>query len=154
MAKGSVHFASDHAAVSLRHELIESAQALGFEIVDHGPQKLDSIDYPDQAIALAQAMHKEPDSLGVLVCGTGIGMSMTANRFDHLRAAAVSDLFSAQATRAHNNANVLCMGARTLGPGLACAILKVFLSTPFEGGRHARRLSKLPAGFSLGNDDD
>ena len=154
MANATIHFASDHAAVALRQALMASATTLGFTVVDHGPQSTDSLDYPDQAIALAHAMHGQPESLGVLVCGTGIGMSMTANRFDHLRAAAVSDLFSAQATRAHNDANVLCMGARTVGAGLACAILEVFLSTPFEGGRHSRRLAKLPPGFSLGNDDD
>ena len=111
MANVTIHFASDHAAVALRQTLMASATTLGFTVVDHGPQTTDSLDYPDQAIALAHAMHGQPESLGVLVCGTGIGMSMTANRFDHLRAAAVSDLSSAQATRAHNDANVLCMGA-------------------------------------------
>ena len=87
--------------------------------------------------------------MGVLVCGTGIGMSMVANRFTHVRAAAVSDDFTAQATRAHNNANVICLGARTLGPGLAKQLLKTFLSTEFEGGRHQRRVDLFPAGASV-----
>ena len=108
----------------------------------------ESIDYPDQANVVADALRDDSRALGVLVCGTGIGMSMVANRYHHLRAAAVSDVFSASATRAHNNANVLCMGARTLGVGLACEILTTFLSTDFEGGRHQRRVDKFPTGCS------
>ncbi|MDE0881972.1 MAG: ribose 5-phosphate isomerase B [Myxococcota bacterium] len=151
---GTVHFASDHAAVALRLELVERAEALGWNVVDYGPETNDSIDYPDQAQKLAQGMLGASEDLGVLVCGTGIGMSMAANRFDHLRAAAVSDLFSAAATRAHNNANVLCMGARTVGPGLAAEILTTFLATSFEGGRHQRRLDKFPAGLIRGDTHD
>ena len=146
MSKRRVHFASDHAAIDLRQALIARAQESGFEPVDHGPINAESVDYPDQATLVADALRQEPDALGVLVCGTGIGMSMVANRYQHLRAAAVSDVFSASATRAHNNANVLCMGARTLGVGLACEILTTFLSTDFEGGRHQRRVDKFPTG--------
>jgi ribose 5-phosphate isomerase B len=146
MSKGTVHFASDHAAIELRHALVARAQEAGFTAVDHGPQTPESVDYPDQAARVADALRGSSEDLAVLVCGTGIGMSMVANRYDHLRAAAVSDVFSAAATRAHNNANVLCMGARTLGVGLACEILNTFLSTPFEGGRHQRRVGKFPTG--------
>ena len=142
----TVHFASDHAAVALRRELLAAAEQAGFAVVDHGPQDTASIDYPDQACRVAEALAHDPAALGVLVCGTGIGMSMVANRFNHLRAAVVSDVFTAQATRAHNNANVLCLGARTLGAGLAGSILEAFLNTPFEGGRHERRLGKFPGG--------
>ena len=146
MSKGTVHFASDHAAIELRQALIACAGEAGFVVVDHGPQTADSVDYPDQADLVADALKTGTDDLAVLVCGTGIGMSMVANRYDHLRAAAVSDVFSAAATRAHNNANVLCMGARTLGVGPACEILTTFLSTSFEGGRHQRRVGKFPTG--------
>ena len=146
MSKRRVHFASDHAAIELRKALIACAQEAGFETVDHGPVKAESVDYPDQAQFVADALRDESQALAVLVCGTGIGMSMVANRYQHLRAAAVSDVFSAAATRAHNNANVLCMGARTLGVGLACEILTTFLSTEFEGGRHQRRVDKFPTG--------
>jgi len=146
MSKGTVHFASDHAAIELRQALIACAEEAGFRAVDHGPLTTESVDYPDQAALIADAVRASSDDLAVLVCGTGIGMSMVANRYDHLRAAAVSDVFSAAATRAHNNANVLCMGARTLGVGLACEILTTFLSTSFEGGRHQRRVGKFPTG--------
>ena len=140
---GTVHFASDHAAVALRLELVERAEALGWNVVDYGPETNDSIDYPDQAQKLAQGMLGASEDLGVLVCGTGIGMSMAANRFDHLRAAAVSDLFSAAATRAHNNANVLCLGERVTGVSLALSIVDAFVSTQFEGGRHGKRVDKI-----------
>ena len=146
MSKRRVHFASDHAAIELRQALIACAEEAGFEAVDHGPMKAESVDYPDQAQFVADALRDESQALAVLVCGTGIGMSMVANRYQHLRAAAVSDVFSAAATRAHNDANVLCMGARTLGVGLACEILTTFLATEFEGGRHQRRVDKFPTG--------
>ena len=146
MSKRCVHFASDHAAIELRQALITAAQSAGFETVDHGPTTAEVVDYPDQAAHVADALRQDAQALGVLVCGTGIGMSMVANRYHHLRAAAVSDVFSAAATRAHNNANVLCMGARTLGVGLACEILTTFLATEFEGGRHQRRVDKFPTG--------
>ena len=140
--------ASDHAAVELRRTLAAAAESWGFEIEDLGPATADSIDYPVQAERLANRMAANPQAMGVLVCGTGIGMSMVANRFDHLRAAAVSDDFTARATRAHNDANVLCLGARTLGPGLAEQLLETFLSTEFEGGRHQRRVDLFPTGVS------
>ena len=146
MSKRRVHFTSDHAAIELRQALITAAQDAGFETMDHGPVTAESVDYPDQAKHVADALRQDAQALGVLVCGTGIGMSMVANRYHHLRAAAVSDVFSAAATRAHNNANVLCMGARTLGVGLACEILTTFLATEFEGGRHQRRVDKFPTG--------
>jgi len=149
MVKPVVHLASDHAAVALRQALTSHAQALGHPVVDHGPSGCDSIDYPDQALVIAGALAADPLAFGVLVCGTGIGMSMVANRFDHLRAACVSDVFSAQATRAHNDANILCIGARTVGVGLAEALLTTFLTTPFEAGRHQRRLAKFPSGTTL-----
>ena len=142
----NVHFASDHAGVELRQQLQEVARAAGFDVVDHGPPDASRVDYPDQAAKLAEAMAHDAESFGVLVCGTGIGMSICANRYDHLRAALVADAFSAQATRAHNDANVICIGARTIGPGLAATFLNVFLSTPFEGGRHEARVNKFPAG--------
>ncbi|MBF95167.1 MAG: ribose 5-phosphate isomerase B [Myxococcales bacterium] len=140
--------ASDHAAVELRCLLAKAATLWGFEVEDLGPSTTDSIDYPIQAKRLADRLAQDGEAMGVLVCGTGIGMSMVANRFSHLRAAAVSDDFTAQATRAHNDANVLCLGSRTLGPGLAEQLLKTFLSTAFEGGRHQRRVDLFPSGAS------
>jgi len=141
--------ASDHAAIELRSVLAEAATSWGFAVHDLGPDTADSIDYPVQAERLAARLAEDRQAMGVLVCGTGIGMSMVANRFSHLRAAAVSDDFTARATRAHNDANVLCLGARTLGPGLAQQLLQTFLSTEFEGGRHQRRVDLFPAGASL-----
>jgi ribose 5-phosphate isomerase B len=147
--KPTLHFASDHAAVDLRSVLQTAAEGWGFAVVDHGPATVESIDYPLQATKVAHALADDPQALGVLVCGTGIGMSMVANRFGHLRAAAVSDTFSAAATRQHNDANVLCLGARTVGPAVAEACLKTFVETAFEGGRHSRRVALFPPGFQI-----
>ena len=131
--------ASDHAAVELRCLLAKAATLWGFEVEDLGPSTTDSIDYPVQAKRLADRLAQDGEAMGVLVCGTGIGMSMVANRFSHLRAAAVSDDFTAQATRAHNDANVLCLGSRTSRTRPRRAVAQDFLIDSFEGGRHQRR---------------
>jgi ribose 5-phosphate isomerase B len=133
---------SDHAGLELKRELSGVAAELDYEVVDIGTYTSESTDYPDYAHQVASAVGRG-EGLGLLVCGTGIGMSMAANRHPGVRAAVCSDVFSASMTRQHNDANVLCIGARVVGAGLAAEILKAFLSASFEGGRHERRVNKI-----------
>ena len=133
---------SDHAGLELKRELAGIATELGYELRDVGTHTSDSCDYPDYAHQVASAV-AAGEGLGLLVCGTGLGMSMAANRHPGVRAAVCSDVFSASMTRQHNDANVLCIGARVVGTGLAAEILKAFLSASFEGGRHERRVNKI-----------
>lgn len=134
---------SDHAGFELKQSLAKVATEQGYEIRDVGTHDTESTDYPDYAHQVSEAVARG-EGLGLLVCGTGIGMSMTANRHDGVRAALCGDIFSAQMARRHNDANVLCVGARVVGPGLAAEILKAFLESSFEGGRHQRRVDKIP----------
>ena len=145
-----LHIGSDHAAIELRHELVAAALADGHTVVSElGPgDPGDSIDYPDIAAQVCERVHSDPGTLGVLVCGTGQGMAMAANKHAGIRAAVVLDCFSARMAREHNDANVLCLGARVVGPGLARLPLQTFLSTQFAGGRHARRVAKIDASGS------
>ncbi len=137
-------FASDHAGVELRAHLRAQAEAWGYATVDLGPDVGQSVDYPDYAGKLADVLKSGPATLGVLICGSGIGISIAANRHAHIRAALVSEALSARLAREHNNANVIVFGARLIGPDLAADALKQFLTTPFHGGeRHARRVAKL-----------
>jgi ribose 5-phosphate isomerase B len=138
-----VLLASDHAGVTLRAALVERTRALGHEPVDLGVQGTASVDYPDFAHDLSRRLLTGQGELGVLICGTGIGMSMAANRHPGIRAALCHDAFTAAAARRHNNANVLCLGARTTGPGVAEQILEIFLQEPFDGGRHERRVRRI-----------
>lgn len=132
---------SDHGGYELKLEIIKHLQERGFEVTDYGCDSTASCDYPIYAKAVAEAVSTKEQELGILVCGTGIGMSMAANKVEGVRAALCSDCFSAQATREHNNANVLCLGARTLGPGLALMIVDYFVDTPFSNDeRHIRRI--------------
>jgi ribose 5-phosphate isomerase B len=133
---------SDHAGFELKRELAGIAAQLGYEVVDIGATTTDSTDYPDYAHEVANAVVRG-EGVGLLVCGTGIGMSIAANRHRGVRAAVCSDEFSALMARKHNDANVLCIGARVIGAGLAAEILKAFLGASFEGGRHARRVDKI-----------
>ena len=133
---------SDHAGLELKSELAGVATELGYEVRDVGTHTSDSTDYPDYAHEVAGAV-AAGEGLGLLVCGTGIGMSMTANRHTGVRAALCGDAYSASMARRHNDANVLCVGARVVGPGLAGEILRAFLSASFEGGRHERRVNKI-----------
>ncbi len=139
----TIAIASDHAGFALKSQLKGELATMGFEILDLGTEGLASVDYPDFADALAAAMKDGRAQRGVLVCGTGIGVSMAANRHGHVRAAVVHDASSARLTRQHNDANVLCLGARLIGPDVAKDCLKVFLTTDFEGGRHQDRVAKL-----------
>ena len=114
---------SDHAGYHLKEQVKLYLKDKGYDVIDFGPEQPERCDYPDFAVPLCSSIQKDSASWGVLVCGTGIGMSMTANKMKGIRAAVVSDPFSASATRAHNNANVLCLGERVVGVGLAQAIL-------------------------------
>ena len=136
---------SDHAGLHLRAEAIKVAQDAGYDVTDLGPFSGDSVDYPDFAKAVGEAVAAGRARLGILVCGTGIGMSISANKIRGVRAAHCVTEFDARMARAHNDANVLCMGERVIGPGVAAGIVKAFLETPFEGGRHERRVEKIRA---------
>ncbi len=138
---------SDHAAVAMREHLAARLAEQGHEIVStHGPSSAeDKADYPDVARTVCAELADTPGLFGLLVCGTGQGMAMTANHIRGIRAVVCSDVFSASMGRAHNDANVLCMGARVVGLGLADEILAAFCRTGFEGGRHQRRVDKIEA---------
>ena len=135
--------ASDHAAVALKAELAAWAREAGHEVLDLGPADGTSVDYPDYGYRLAGAVADGRAELGVALCGSGIGISIAVNRVADCRCALVSEPLSAALARSHNDANVLAMGVRTIGPDMARACLEAFLRTPFEGGRHARRVAKL-----------
>ena len=135
----------DHAGPALKDELAEHLRELGHEVVDLGVQEGEKCDYPDKAKEVCEKVTSGECELAVLVCGTGIGMSISANKIKGIRAACCSDYFSAKFTRAHNDANVLCIGARVVGAGLAAELVDVFIETPFEGGRHQRRVEKITA---------
>jgi len=138
-------FGSDHAGLSLRAVAVRVAREAGLEVEDLGPFSADSVDYPDFAARVGGAVASGSARLGVLVCGTGIGMSIAANKVKGVRAALCGTEFEARMARAHNDANVLCLGERVTGPGLAGAIVAAFLAQPFEGGRHQRRVEKISA---------
>jgi ribose 5-phosphate isomerase B len=137
---------SDHAAVDLRERLVESLRSWGHAVEDLGTRDRASCDYPDFAHAVADKVASGDADRGVLVCGSGIGMSMAANRHPGVRAALCGELLSARLSRLHNDANVLCLGARLVGPEHAIEILKVWLETDYEGERHARRVAKIERG--------
>lgn len=140
-----IAIASDHAGFELKSVLIEELARLGFAPIDLGTIDLKSVDYPDYADRLAAALADGRAARGVLVCGTGIGISIAANRHRHVRAAVCHDTTSARLTREHNDANVLVLGARLIGVEVAKDCLQVFLTTGFAGGRHAARVGKLGA---------
>ncbi|MBQ4466389.1 MAG: ribose 5-phosphate isomerase B [Oscillospiraceae bacterium] len=134
----------DHAAVSLKNAIMAHLEEQGVEYINLGTDG-DPCDYPDMAKAVAEKITSGECELGILLCGTGIGMSIAANKIKGIRAACCSDCFSVRYTRLHNDANILCMGERVIGKGLALELVDIFLSTPFEGGRHLRRVEKIKA---------
>jgi len=136
---------SDHAGLVLRAEVVRVAREKGFEVEDLGPFSGDSVDYPDYARKVAEAVAARRARFGILVCGTGIGMSIAANKVKGVRAAHCGNELEARMARAHNDANVLCLGERVLGLGLGAAVVTAFLEQPFEGGRHQRRVDKIGA---------
>lgn len=146
MTKPTLVIASDHAGFDLKTLLKEALEAKGYAVTDLGPADTTSVDYPDMADKLAGAMKDGVGERGVLICGTGIGIGIAANRHRHLRAALCHDTTTARLARGHNDANVICFGARVIGTEVALDSLDVFLTTPFEGGRHQRRVDKLGHG--------
>ncbi|HYG69635.1 MAG TPA: ribose 5-phosphate isomerase B [Anaeromyxobacteraceae bacterium] len=136
---------SDHAGLALRAEAVKVARDAGFEVEDLGPFSGESVDYPAYAKRVADAVASGRARFGILVCGTGIGMSIAANKVKGVRAAHCTTEFEARMARAHNDANVLCIGERVVGLGLGAAIVKAWLGTAFEGGRHQRRVDQLNA---------
>ncbi len=140
-----VYIGADSAGFELKELLAEHLTAGGYTVIDLGTDSTASCHYPLFAAAVARAVQKDSGSLGILVCGTGIGMSMAANKFDGIRAAVCGDTFSARMTRLHNDANILCLGARVIGQGLARDIVDLFVTTEFEGGRHQTRVQMISA---------
>ncbi|MCE7792464.1 ribose 5-phosphate isomerase B [Salipaludibacillus sp. CUR1] len=134
---------SDHAGYALKEEIVKVVKELGHEVIDVGCDCADSVDYADYGIPAAEKVSSGEADRGIIICGTGIGMSISANKVKGVRCALVHDLFSAKATREHNDSNVLAMGERIVGPGVAQEIAKIWLSTEFEGGRHERRIGKI-----------
>jgi ribose 5-phosphate isomerase B len=143
MAPSPIAIASDHAGLDLKKLLVEELKAMGEVVIDLGTGGPESVDYPDFGDALARAITGGKAARGVLVCGTGIGISIAANRHKGIRAAHCRDTTDARFARLHNDANVIALGARTTGPEVAKDCLRTFLSTSFEGGRHQRRVDKL-----------
>ena len=142
MSKITYFIGTDHAGYKLKAFVIAFLQERGFKVVDLAPQSENRVDYPDFAQKVCEAIDLE-SSRGILICGSGIGMSIAANRYKHIRAALCTDAYMAKMARAHNNANVLCMGERISGVGEVESILEAFISTEFECGRHLMRVEKL-----------
>jgi ribose 5-phosphate isomerase B len=138
-----VAIASDHGGVNIREEIKSLMDEIGIQYDDFGCECDTSVDYPDFALPVAQKVANGEYDRGILICGTGIGMSIAANKVNGIRCALVHDVFSAKATRQHNDSNMLAMGERVIGPGLAREIAMVWLETEFEGGRHANRIGKI-----------
>ena len=144
----NIYIGSDHAGISLRELLAEKLASQGHRVKTFGPAQGESSDYPVAARAVCDRVLADNGSFGILVCGTGIGMSMAANRMPGIRAALCSCEFQARACRQHNNANVLCLGERVTGPGVALALAECFLASEFEGGRHLRRVQMFDNGVN------
>lgn len=136
---------ADHGGFSLKETIKQHLEEQGHEVLDLGTYDTASCHYPVYAEKVARAVAAGQAERGILVCGTGIGMSIAANKIPGIRAAAVSDCFTAQATREHNDANILCLGERTVGPGLAMRIVDTYLAAQFQGGRHQTRLDMITA---------
>lgn len=143
MSADTIVIASDHAGFELKSEIKQVLSDMGHGVKDLGPDNTDSVDYPDYGYALAQALKNGEAERGVLVCGSGIGISISANRYPEIRAALIHDALGARMCRLHNDANVIVFGGRVIGKDTAFDCLKIFLETEFEGGRHARRVDKL-----------
>jgi len=137
------YVATDHAGIDLKDYTVELLQAKGHEVVDMGPFSKERVDYPDFAHKVAEAVLAEPTAQGVLICGSGIGMSMAANRHAGIRAALCHDAYTATVARGHNDANVLCFGERIVGKGVAESIIDAWIAGSFDGGRHCGRVEKI-----------
>ena len=130
----------DHGGIDLKNQILPLLEELGCEVEDMGTHTNDSVDYPDFARQVCDHVMENKSQRGILICGTGIGMSMAANRNKGIRAALCHEMFSAKMSREHNDANVLCLGARVIGPGLAMEIVRTWVTTEFAAGRHLKRI--------------
>ncbi len=139
----SIVIGADHGGYRLKEEVKAYLLEKGHDVMDVGTSSEDSVDYPDFAAEVARAIQGKKASLGILICGTGIGMAITANKFRGIRAAVVHDAYTAEMSRRHNNANVITFGGRVVGAGVAFSIVDAWLGHAFEGGRHSRRLGKI-----------
>ena len=133
----------DHGGFEHKNSIVEHLKERGFEVADFGIYENTPVDYPDMALKVAKSVTSGENELGILVCGTGIGMSLAANKVKGIRAAVCSDHFSAKYTRLHNNSNILCLGGRVIGIGTALELVDLFVDTEFEGGRHQKRIDKI-----------
>ncbi|KKK37959.1 ribose 5-phosphate isomerase [Mesobacillus campisalis] len=138
-----VAIASDHGGINIREEIKQQMDEMGIEYEDFGCDCETSVDYPDYALPVAEKVARGEFDRGILICGTGIGMSIAANKVKGIRCALVHDVYSAKLTRQHNDSNMIAMGERVIGPGLAREIAKSWLGEEFEGGRHANRIGKI-----------
>ena len=134
---------SDHGGFHLKNELIEFLKGLGVDVSDYGCYSTDPVDYPDIALLVAQTVAVSLESRGILIDGTGVASAIVANKIKGIRATPCTDEFTAHSAREHNNSNILTLGARVVGPGLAQNIVKLWLETPFGGGRHEKRVNKI-----------
>lgn len=140
-----VFIGCDHAALDMKNAIIEYVKELGFEAIDEGAYTTERVDYPIYAKKVALGVKENEGAKGILICGTGIGMSLAANKVKGIRAAAVSEVYSAKLTRQHNNSNIVCIGARVIGIETAKMIVDAFLNTEYEGGRHQVRVDMITA---------
>ena len=138
-----IAIASDHAGFELKQILINNLNAGAFGVEDFGPHNSDSVDYPDYGFKVAQWVVKKELERGIIICGTGIGMSIVVNRFPGIRGTLCGDVFTARLSREHNDSNILILGGHVVGAGLAMEIVNTWMNTTFEGGRHKRRLNKI-----------
>ena len=145
MKQNKITIGCDHAGYELKLKVVDHLKSRGIEVIDVGTHSTDSCDYPNIAHAVCKNIQDGVTELGILVCGTGIGMSMAANKHRGIRAAACSDTFSARLTRIHNDANVLCFGERVVGMGLAIDLVDNFIDAEFEGGKHQKRVDLITA---------
>lgn len=140
-----IAIACDHGAFELKTKIVEFLKGQGYELADFGVYDNQSVDYPDYGVKVASAVSEKIYDRGILLCGTGIGMSITANKFPGVRATLVYDNYTAKMSRLHNNSNILVIGGRTTGENVAYDIVETWLNTPYEGGRHEKRLQKIEA---------
>lgn len=134
---------NDHAGVEFKEKLVKALEERGHEVINVGTDSLESVDYPDIAVLVGEKVLDEEAKFGILICGTGIGISIAANKVEGIRAALCHNEFTARMARLHNNANIVALGARVIGDELGKAIVDTFVTTEFEGGRHARRVGKI-----------
>ncbi|MBU0721733.1 ribose 5-phosphate isomerase B [bacterium] len=139
------YIATDHAGIDLKDYTVELLNEKGHEVIDLGPFSKDRVDYPDYAVKVSKSVLEDKEAQGILICGSGIGMSMAANRHHGIRAALCHDAYTAMVARGHNDANILCFGERIVGRGVAESILDAWIAGSFDGGRHTGRVEKIEA---------